>query len=92
MNTIDKESKIPLYIQLMNIIIYKIEHFMHEDDQLDSEREICQKYDVSRTTVRQALDELEKKKYIYKVQGKGNFIAPKIVAQDLIKFLLLQAK
>ena len=85
MNTIDKESKIPLYIQLMNIIIYKIEHFMHEDDQLDSERDICQKYDVSRTTVRQALDELEKKKYIYKVQGKGNFIAPKIVAQDLIK-------
>lgn len=85
MNTIDKKSKIPLYIQLMNIIIYKIEHFMQEDDQLDSERDICQKYYVSRTTVRQALDELEKKKYIYKVQGKGNFIAPKIVAQDLIK-------
>lgn len=85
MTTIDKNSKIPLYIQLMNIIIYKIENFMQEDDKLDSEREICQKYDVSRTTVRQALDELEKKKYIYKVQGKGNFISPKIVAQDLVK-------
>lgn len=70
MNTIDKESKIPLYIQLMNIIIYKIEHFMHEDDQLDSEREICQKYDVSRTTVRQALDELEKRNIFIKFKER----------------------
>lgn len=85
MDAINKDSKTPLYIQLMNIIIYKIEHFMQEDDKLDSEREICQKYNVSRTTVREALDELEKKKYIYKVQGKGNFVAPKTVVQDLIK-------
>jgi GntR family transcriptional regulator len=52
---------------------------------LDSEREICKKYAVSRTTVREALDELEKNNYIYKVQGKGNFISPRVVEQDLIK-------
>lgn len=85
MNKIDKDSKIPLYIQLMNILIYNIEHYMQEDDQLDSEREICTKYNVSRTTVRQALDELEKNNYIYKVQGKGNFIAPRVPVQELVK-------
>jgi GntR family transcriptional regulator len=85
MNIIDKNSTIPLYVQLMNILIEKIENSMEENDKLDSEREICKKYSVSRTTVREALDELEKNKYIYKVQGKGNFISPRVVEQDLIK-------
>lgn len=85
MKGIDKNSTIPLYIQLMNILINKIENQMEENDKLDSEREICAKYNVSRTTVRQALDELEKNKYIYKVHGKGNFIASRIVEQDLKK-------
>lgn len=85
MNTINKNSTIPLYIQLMNILIEKIENHMKENDKLDSEREICKKYGLSRTTVREALDELEKNKYIYKVQGKGNFISPRVVEQDLIK-------
>lgn len=85
MNTINKNSTTPLYIQLMNILIDKIENNMKENDKLDSEREICKKYALSRTTVREALDELEKNKYIYKVQGKGNFISPRVVEQDLIK-------
>jgi len=85
MNTINKNSTTPLYIQLMNILIEKIENNMKENDKLDSEREICKKYGLSRTTVREALDELEKNKYIYKVQGKGNFISPRVVEQDLIK-------
>lgn len=85
MSTINKNSTIPLYIQLMNIFIEKIENNMEENDKLESEREICKKYGVSRTTVREALDELEKNNYIYKVQGKGNFISPRVVEQDLIK-------
>ncbi len=85
MNKIDKSSKIPLYAQLMDILINQIENYMEENDQLDSEREICDKYGVSRTTVRQALDELEKQKNIYKVHGKGNFISSRRVEQELIK-------
>lgn len=60
MSTINKNSNIPLYVQLMNILIEKIESSMEENEKLDSEREICKKYAVSRTTVREALDELEK--------------------------------
>ena len=65
MKVIDKGSKIPLYLQLMDILIDKINKGLKENDRLLSEREICDIYDVSRTTVRQALDELERDGYIY---------------------------
>ena len=86
MNKIDDSLRTPKYMQLMKILIHDIENYMNENDKLDSEREICEKYGVSRTTVRQALDELEKNKYIYKIQGKGNFISSKEAKQDLINF------
>ena len=40
-----------------------------------SEREITKVYNVSRTTVRTALKELETLGYIYKRHGKGTFIS-----------------
>ncbi|WP_300381066.1 GntR family transcriptional regulator [Clostridium sp.] len=86
MSIIDKSSRIPLYSQLMEILIKIIENTLEENEQLLSEREICEKYDVSRTTVRQALDELEKEGYIYKQHGKGTFVSPKKLNQDLISF------
>lgn len=86
MCVIDKNIKTPLYLQLMDILVNKIEHSMDEHEQILSEREICDQYDVSRTTVRQALDELEKNGYIYKVHGKGTFVSPKRLKQDLVSF------
>lgn len=86
MNAIDKNSRTPLYSQLMNILIDMIENKLEEDSKIPSEREICEMYDVSRTTVRQAMDELEKEGYIYKVHGKGTFVSPRRMNQDLIAF------
>ncbi|MGG1576248.1 GntR family transcriptional regulator [Fictibacillus sp. NRS-1165] len=86
MTRIDKTSRIPLYIQLMDILVNKMEDEIGENGQLPSEREICQQYDLSRTTVRQAINELEKDGYIYKVHGKGTFVSPKKVNQELVKF------
>lgn len=86
MNSIDKSLKTPLYLQLVNILIEKIEKNMEDHEQILSEREICDIYDVSRTTVRQALDQLEKEGYIYKIHGKGTFVSPKKLSQDLISF------
>jgi GntR family transcriptional regulator len=86
MSIVDKSSRTPLYLQLMEILIKTIENSLEENDQISSEREICEKYDVSRTTVRQALDELQKEGYIYKVHGKGTFVSPKKFNQDLISF------
>ncbi|MFC5464610.1 GntR family transcriptional regulator [Lederbergia graminis] len=84
---INKDSRLPLYYQLTDIIIEKIESgFYKEHDKLPSERELCEMYDVSRTTVRQTMQELEKENYIYKQHGKGTFVSPKVINQSLVQF------
>ena len=87
MERIDKASRIPLYYQLMDIIIEMIEEGkLYENDQLPSERELCKNFDISRSTVRQAIQELEKEGYIYRVHGKGTFVSPEKFKQDLLEF------
>mgnify|MGYP000865792317 FL=1 len=87
MRNMDKDSRLPLYCQLMDIIIEIIEEGnLEENDQLPSERELCETYDVSRSTVRQAIQELEKEGYIYRIHGKGTFVSPEKFKQDLLEF------
>lgn len=87
MKRLNKNSRIALYYQLMDIILNDIEvGNLKENTKLPSERDFCEKYKISRATVRQAIAELEKNKIIYKIQGKGTFIAPKKLDQPLIKF------
>lgn len=50
---------------------------MQEGQQMPTEREICELFNVSRTTVRMALNTLCQNGYIYKIQGKGTFVAHK---------------
>ncbi len=50
--------------------------------QLPTESDLCKLFDVSRTTIRLALQQLELEGRIYKVQGKGTFVSqPKINEQ-----------
>lgn len=44
-------------------------------DRLPSEADLCQEFDVSRITVRRALDELASEGLIFKIHGKGAFVA-----------------
>ena len=81
---IDKGNKMPLYLQLMRLLMEKVEKGLYiEHEQLPSERELCEIYEVSRITVRQALQELERVGIIYKLHGKGTFVAPKKYDQQL---------
>lgn len=83
----DRSGIIPLYYQLMDEIIRMIEEGnLEAHDQLPSERELCNNYNISRSTVRQAIQELENEGYIYRVHGKGTFISPEIFKQNLLKF------
>jgi len=71
----------------MNIIIEQIKTgALGEDDKIPAERELCDKYSISRTTVRQAIQELEKERYIYIQRGKGTFVSPKQYKQELFGF------
>ena len=82
----DKKPKIPLYLQLMEDLIKKMgSGNFRENEKLPSERELCEIYDMSRITVRQALQELEREGYIFKLHGKGTFVAPKSINQNLVK-------
>lgn len=83
---IDKKSRVPLYAQLIDIIVGQIESGkLKENDKLPSERELCDQFDISRSTTRQAMIVLENEGYIYKKPGKGSFVSPKTYTQSLVK-------
>ncbi|EGD45876.1 transcriptional regulator, GntR family [Ruminiclostridium papyrosolvens DSM 2782] len=72
---INKFSSIPLYLQLKDLIIKKIEdNEFPANSQIPSEQDLCQMYDISRPTVRQAVSELTNSGYLYKEKGKGTFV------------------
>ncbi|EPR13536.1 GntR family transcriptional regulator [Ruminiclostridium papyrosolvens] len=72
---INKFSSIPLYLQLKDLIIKKIENNeFPANSQIPSEQDLCQMYDISRPTVRQAVSELTNSGYLYKEKGRGTFV------------------
>ncbi len=84
---INKFSSIPLYLQLKDLIIKKIENneFL-PDSQIPSEQDLCKLYDISRPTVRQAVSELTNSGYLYKEKGKGTFVFGKKNIIDIKNF------
>ncbi|WP_066316505.1 GntR family transcriptional regulator [Bacillus sp. FJAT-29814] len=81
---INKKSPIPLYYQLEEHIIELIEKGeLRPDDALPPEREYAEKFEISRMTVRQAYTELVNKGYLYRLQGKGTYVAERKIEQPL---------
>ncbi len=78
--SIDEEINIPLYYQLVSIIKRNISAgLIKTGDALPTESELCEKFSISRSTVRHAVGELEKEGLIIRRRGKGTFISePKI--------------
>ncbi len=67
--------KQPLYDQLVDLLKEKIENELEPGDLLPSERELAERYGLSRTTVRLALKELESMGLITRKHGKGTFVS-----------------
>lgn len=65
----------PLYDQLVDILTDKIEHEYRPGDLMPSERELSDRYGLSRTTVRLALQELERLGLVIRQHGRGTFVA-----------------
>ncbi len=77
---INRSSPLPLYFQLKEILLNGIQHGNWKvGEKLPTEEEIQNEYHISRTTVRQALQELESEGWITRQAGRGTFVAqPKI--------------
>jgi GntR family transcriptional regulator len=77
---VDHSSPLPLYRQLREVLLALLkEREFQEGDPFPTERELELTYQVSRITVRRALDELIREGYLVARQGKGTFVAkPKI--------------
>lgn len=73
---IDKNSRLPLYVQLKDWIIEQIEKGQFkEGNKIPTEHKLSDMHDISRPTVRQALSELVQEGYLVKKRGLGTFVA-----------------
>ena len=85
---IKKDSPIPYYFQLEEILRGEIESGRWVPGQrIPSESELCENLGVSRTVVRQALNELVNEGLLYRRKGKGTFVAGSKIAESLVQNL-----
>lgn len=74
----------PKYFQINRDIISMIQHGeMPAGTAVPSENEIIEKYNVSNTTARKALHELEKAGWVTRVKGKGTFVRNNVVERSI---------
>lgn len=66
----------PLYIQLRDMIKGQIESgILKPGDKVPSETALQKSFNVSRVTVRKAIEELVRNNYLIKLQGKGTYVS-----------------
>jgi len=76
MHSLDPGSPNPLYAQLAEQLRRRIARGeLQPGDRLWSESELCDRFGVSRGTVREALDVLASEGLLQRIAGKGTFIA-----------------
>lgn len=84
MSGLNTASIIPLYQQLKDIIMNDIEDGnLKPGEQIMTEKEFSEKYQVSRITIRKALAELVEEGILAKRQGKGTFVQQKKITEFL---------
>ncbi|MFP4662745.1 MAG: GntR family transcriptional regulator [Halanaerobiales bacterium] len=81
---ISDTSQIPLYFQIMTLIKhYILSGTLKPGDMIPSEKQLCEIYNISRSTVRQALDLLAEENFIIRQRGRGTFIADKKIRREI---------
>ncbi len=74
-DVIDRNSSVPIYRQLKEIIKRRITRGeFRPGERISTEYELCREFSISRTSVRQALTELTQEGYLYRHQGSGTFV------------------
>jgi GntR family transcriptional regulator of arabinose operon len=72
-------NRIPLYLQIREYILNQIrDSTWKPEDQIPSESELANQFRVSRITIRGAISKLIEDGIIFRIQGKGTFIASNV--------------
>ncbi len=83
---LDEGSSVPLYHQLRDLIRQPIvDGHWKPGDRLPSEDVLCRQYDVSKTTVRQALNSLVIEGRLTRKRGKGTFVSEPVIDKGPIQ-------
>lgn len=83
-NKLDMSSNRPLYEQLVSFVKNGIESGdLKLGDLLPSETELCDQYNISRSTVRQAFSHLEEDGLVVRKRGKGSFVSKPKLSRSL---------
>jgi GntR family transcriptional regulator len=87
LSIVDRDSSIPLYHQLKSWLVGQIEDGeLDPGSQIPSEMTLCSSLGLSRTTVREALNQLVAEGWLYRIHGIGTFVRdsqvePRMVSQ-----------
>ena len=85
---LDKTTPVPLYFQLKELIMAEIKNGTYpKDSAIPTEKELSDMFDISRTTVRQAIAEMVQEGWLYRVKSKGTFVSQPKINQDFIQKL-----
>jgi len=86
MSAIYRNSPLPRYYQLKEIMRERVQSDEWKPgDLIPSERELSEKYGISRMTARQAITDLVNEGLFYREQGKGTFVSQRKITQQLIR-------
>lgn len=80
-------APVALYLDVYKTIMQDIQKGKYsENAPLPPEQELCEKYHVSRTTIRRAMELLKKTEVVYSVQGNGTYVKPFTYVQNVNSF------
>lgn len=86
--SLNKEVPIPYYYQLKEILMdYITNHHEDRERPIPTEVEISAHFNISRPTVRQAINELVVEGYLVRQKGKGTFIMKPKISQSFLQVL-----
>jgi GntR family transcriptional regulator len=85
---LNKSVPIPLYFQLKELILAEIKKGNYQiGSMIPTENELGNMFQISRTTVRQAITELVQEGWLYRVKSKGTFVSKPKINQSFIQAL-----
>ena len=77
-----RDGPVPKHSQLRDILLRLIDNELAPDAPVPSERELGKRYGVSRATVRESIGQLVNERRLYRVRGKGTYVAaPRVDSQ-----------